>query len=249
MKDVRGLLIAAATVVAASLGVASSGQAAFSDCPRRNPTVNSCIEIRSTGGSLDIKGFTVPLGDSLEIQGGIYLSETGPLFVPPTNGNGFRAEPVNVPGGLLGIDFPIPGNAVTATAVLAGPSSGIHLDLNTLSISMPIKLLLENPILGPFCRIGTDASPVRLNLITGTTSPPAPNRPLSGHLGVVSFPGYALFTGNRNVDNSFAIPSASNCGLGLGLVNALINAKLKLPSAGGNNTMIVDNDVAIGSPL
>jgi len=56
-----------------------------------------------------------------------------------------------------------------------------------------------------------------------------------------------LFIGNVNVDNAFSVPGATGCGIGLGLVNALVNAKLGLPSAAGNNTMIMQNNVGLGA--
>jgi hypothetical protein len=252
MRIRKGLITAGvATIVATWLavgGVAAAAFPNFSDCPRSTTGVTGCVDIQSLRGSLEIKGFTVPLGNSLEIRGGLVSSSEVPTFVPPAGTNGFFSRPVNIPGGLLGIDFPIPGNAVTGTAQLAGPASAIRLSIGfeESTVSVPVKLKLDNPILGSHCFIGTNSNPVHINLTTGTTSPPPPNRPISGDLGTVSFEGNVVKTsGSVSVDNSFSIPGASGCGIGLGLVNALVNAKLKLPSAGGNNAMIVENDVAI----
>ncbi len=245
----KGILGGVVGVVSlASVAMSGTAVAAFpnfSDCPRASSS--TCLDIQSNSGSITIKGFNVPLDHSLEIRGGLQVA-TGNSFVPPTGTNGFFATPVDVPGGLLGIDLPIAANRVTATAVLAGPASSIHVDLSTLGLQVPILLKLTNPLIGPGCQIGTTSSPVILNLITGTTSPPAPNRPISGHVGTVGVGGggtYLGYIGNENVDNSFSVPGASGCGLGLGLINAIVDAKLKLPSTGGNNTMIIDNDVAI----
>lgn len=253
----RGLVGLAATAgiagVFAVSGTAAAAFPDFSDCPRTTPNIQGCLSVQSTSGSLDIKGFTVPLGNSFELRGALRSDPANPagaLFVPPAGKTGVFAKPVQVPGGLLGIDFPIPGNAVTATAKLAGSPSGILVDPGTLNVQIPLKLALTNPIIGPGCQIGSDTSPVRLNLITGTTSPPAPNRPISGTIGRPDFsnPTYIAFIGNRNVDNSFSVPGASGCGIGLGLINSIVNLKLKLPSAGGNNTIIVNNNLAIGAP-
>lgn len=243
--------------VAAGIGLAggANAQAAFpnfADCPRSAPNIVTCVDIQSRAGSLTIKGFTVPIGESFEIRGGIESTASGQLrLVAPTGTTGVFSKPIKVPGGLLGIDFPIPGNAVTATAELAGTPSQVQFDFSTLSVRIPLKMRLSNPLIGPNCHIGSNSSPVSLNLITGTTSPPAPNRPITGRIGTFSQPEFGLtfFTGNRNVDNSFSIPGASSCGLGLGLIDQLVNAKLKLPSSGGNNTMIVDNDLAQGLPF
>jgi hypothetical protein len=186
----------------------------------------------------------------MRIRGGIRENTTGGIdFIPATGTNGFISRAIQVPGGLLGINFPLPGNAVTATAQLVGPSSNIRLDLTTLNLSVPLKLKLSNPLIGSGCQIASDSSPVRLNLITGTTAPPPPNRPISGAIGTIGFVGNDLiYRGNRNVDNSFSISSANNCGffpIGI-LIDGLVNLKLGLPSAAGNNTMIVGSDIAVG---
>jgi hypothetical protein len=248
MKLPKHLVASAAALAAAAwLVVAGSAVAAFpnfSDCPRSDPTVNTCLDIQNTAGNLNIKGFNVPLGASLEIRGGFEI-ETA-RFVPPVGSTGFFATPVPVPGGLLGIEFPIPGNTVLATTELAGPPSGIHISVGEGTITLPIKVRLTNVLLGMNCHIGTDSNPVRLHLTTGTTSPPPPNRSISGHFGTVRITeeGVLEIIGNLNVENSFAIPGSSSCGLGLGLINALVNAKLKLPSAAGNNTIEVTNNLA-----
>jgi len=249
----KGLVSA---VVGGALGIAlmGSGTAAaafpdFSDCPRSAANLIGCFDSQSRSGSLTIKGFAVPIGTSFELRGALVFDASragGARFIPPTGKTGIFAKPIQVPGGLLGIDFPIPGNAVTATAKLAGSPSGIEVDLDTFTVKLPLKLALTNPIIGPGCQIGSDSTPVRVNLIVGTTAPPAPNRPISGRLGTISTGSYVGFTGNVHVDNSFSIPGASGCGIGLGLINSIVNLKLGLPSTGGNNTMIVGNDIAVG---
>jgi hypothetical protein len=246
---------ALATVASASLagGVASAAFPDYTGCPTTAPDVTACIDIQTIRGSLEIKGFTVPLGDSMEIRGGLVpppVEGTVARFVPATGTNGLFTKPIQIPGGLLGIDFPIPGNAVTGTAQLAGPSSAIVVDFgipNTI-VRLPVKLKLDNPILGSNCYIGSNSNPVRLNLTTGTTSPPLPNRPISGSIGTPVFEAGSLqLLRAVSVDNAFAVPGATGCGLGLGLISALVNLKLGLPSSAGNNTMIVENNVGLRS--
>ncbi len=217
----------------------------FSDCPTAGlPSGSGCLDVQSQSGEVVIKGFHVPLDHSLEIRGAI-RGDNG-AFVPPTGTTGFFAQPVNVPGGLLGIELPISLNLVTATAELAGPPSSIHFSVAELGIEMPLKLRLSNPLISSSCHIGSNSNPVRLHLITGTTSPPSPNRPISGQIGPQEFvpPSTLVFRGSSNVDNSFAISGATECG-GLGLLDLAIDLKLKLPSAAGNNTLIINNDSAI----
>ena len=230
-----------------SLLFASSAGAAFpnlSDCPRSS--VNVCVDIQSVTGSLEIKGFTVPLGQSLEIRGG-FRTETEPFtFVPPTGTTGFFSRAIRVPGGLLGLEFWIPGNEVLAIAQLAGSPSSIQLVVGEpTTIRIPLKVKLENPILGGSCYIGTNSNPARMNLTTGTTSPPPPNTPITGRFAESTrFEGRILeIFGSTVVDNAFAVPGASGCGL-LGIASPLVNLRLRLPSAAGNNTSILTNNLA-----
>lgn len=250
MRLSKRVAAAVATVAAVASFAGAASAAAFpdfSDCPRADVPGGICVAIQSRSGYMEIKGFRVPIGESFQIRGGIYDSGGEPVFVAPRGTTGVFSKPIQVPGGILGINFPLPGNAVTATAQLAGPPSSIKLDINTASVRMPLKLKLSNPLIGGGCQIGSNSNPVNVNLIVGTTNPPGPNRAISGWLGEQTYdPAQEalIFTGDRNVDNSFAIPGASGCGINLGLINGLINLKLKLPSAGGNNTMVIDNDLA-----
>ena len=244
-KSIIGLV---ATI--ASLLVAGPASAAFPNltgCPREAVNFFVCINVQNTTGNLNIKGFNVPLGASLEIRGGLREDAGQFNFVPARGTNGFISQPVAVPGGLLGIEW-IPGTSVLAITELAGAPEDIVFHFEEFGLTVPVKVRLENLLLGMNCHIGTDSSPVVLNLITGTTSPPAPNRPISGRVGTFGSitPELLTLTGNVNVDNAFAVPGASRCGLGLGLINTLVNAKLRLPSAAGNNSIEVTNNIAIG---
>lgn len=251
MRRMRWLAMAATLATTSWLAAGGAAQAAFpnfSDCPRSNPAVLGCIDIQSRSGSLEIKGFTVPLGESLEIRGGLDNSVRPAVFYPPVGTNGFFSRSIRVPGGILGLELPIPGNTVLATAQLAGPTSAIkmEIELGTTVVSLPVKVKLDNPILGSSCYLGSNSNPARINLTTGTTRPPLPNRPISGRAGAISFneEGAAILRDTVSVDNAFAVPGATGCGF-LGIANPIVNLKLKLPSAAGNNTMIVHNDVAL----
>lgn len=242
--------VALAAVLATGIVLMLAGSALafpnFSDCPTSNPAVRGCIDVQNRTGNLNIKGFNVPLGESLEIRGGFTEAETGNRFYPPTGTTGLFARPVAVPGGLLGIEW-IPGTSVLAITELAGSPSNIRFNFASFGLSVPVKVRLVNILIGMDCHIGTDRNPVMLNLITGTTAPPPPNRPVTGRVGRFTFTPPGLFTvaENYNVDNTFAVPGASECGLGLGLINAAVNLKLGLPSAAGNNSIEVRNEIGI----
>jgi hypothetical protein len=250
-----------AAVLATSAGAlmlaAGSAGAVFPDftgCPRSIPNINGCIDVQTKSGTQVIKSTTIPTGASIRIRGAVSTPD-GPggstLFTPIPGTNGFFGSPIEVPGGLTGIGFPIPLDRVYAIPELAGPSSSIRFDLNTASVAFPLKLRLVNPILNSNCHIGTNSSPINVNLITGTTNPRLPNRPISGRTGTVEFlPGYVKFTDNVNVDNTFSVPGASGCGLFpppfFGLIDIAVNVKMGLPSAAGNNSLVTTNDIAIG---
>jgi hypothetical protein len=235
-------VVVAAMALTIGVGVAHAAFPNFTGCT----SGSFCVDIQNRSGNFRIKGFNVPLHESLEIRGMIVPNGTDiPDFVPPAGTTGFFATPEPVPGGLLGIEW-IPGTSVLAITELAGPSSAIKVEPNTGRLRVPIKVRLVNLLIGMDCHIGTNSRPINLDLITGTTSPPPPNRPITGRRALASLiPGGFQLIGNTNVENSFAVPGASECGLGLGLINSLVNLKLGLPSAAGNNSIELNNDVAL----
>jgi hypothetical protein len=113
------------------------------------------------------------------------------------------------------------------------------------ALGLPVKVKLENPLLGNECYIGSSTEPVVLKLTTGTTKPPAPNTSITGKVGEFSSraEGSILVISNNSlVDNVFAVPAAKGCGGKAfeSVVDPLINAKLGLPSPSGNNTAILN---------
>jgi len=247
-------LAAGATALAIGASPASAAFPDYSGCPTDTPNINGCIHIRTNSGEQTIKGTTIPFGEAINIRGALVSPDgagDNTVFLPATGTNGFFGGRIRVPGGLLGIDLPgLSVDDVYATPELAGPASSIRVDLISNGLSMPIKLRLSNAILNSSCHIGTNDHPMQLNLITGTTNPPPPNRPISGSMGRFSYPGYVLFTDNVNVDNSYNVPGASGCGLFpppfFGLIDIAVNVKMGLPSSSGNNAIITHNDIAIG---
>jgi len=200
------------------------------------------------------------------------------------------APAANVPGGLLGIVNPAPDwpgplwtifwtivgtvNNVSATMELVGTTQtnfGNALNPPTdgsdpTAVRLAARVHLQNPFLGDTCYIGSAANPIVIQLQTGTTNPPLPNKPISGNPGTLNFIftdpvnyiGYLEEDGVSLVDNSFAVPGASGCGnvaLGLPiitpvletLVSAAVNLKVGLPSAGGKNTAILNGTTSIAA--
>jgi hypothetical protein len=137
---------------------------------------------------------------------------------------------------------------VSATTELARPASEIYLNKfneearQGTALTLPVRVHLENPLLGRECYIGSSANPIVFNFTTGTTNPPEPNKPISGQFGNLTVKDKFEFgevTGHIQVDNTFSAPEATGCGGPLAfLIDPLINNKIGLPSPAGYNTII-----------
>jgi hypothetical protein len=285
IKNSRGLasirrrtLLIAVTAIApvAALGAASPALAVvhhpkppfaqFADCPLANLTIENCIFAQTKSGEFVVGKKTVPIVNTITLQGGFSGSGTTTKFVAAEDGNTLSKTAQPVPGGLLGILAPsfLPGflqtlfnefinkgiTGVTATAELAGPASSIGLNTEALvagegiALSLPLKVKLSNPFLGESCYIGSNSHPVVMEFTTGTTSPPPPNKPISGKIGTFEEEDeFALIRLKNNslVNNSFAAPGAEGCGgIFSFLIDPAVNAELGVPAAAGHNTAILN---------
>jgi hypothetical protein len=223
----------------------------FNGCPDR-PEILSCIRADTPAGSIRMGNTTVPITQIVTLSGGVLEPVAGdnPLFY--NSRGGLTGNPLEVPGGLAGLTgisefllnlITFGANRVFAQAVLVGQP---RLNFANLDLKLPIRVNLLNPFLRPGCGIGSATTPINLSLTTGTTAPPPPARPISGHsaLGAgpdPTTPSVLLLRDVMHVDNSFAVPAASGCDLlGLGLISGLINSRVGLPAAAGNNEAIFD---------
>jgi hypothetical protein len=243
--------------------------AVFKQCPRFTTGVNFCLYSQVKSGEVKIGKTAVPIENTVTLQGGIIRNEeTGAeTLVGALNGESLSKTPQNVPGGLLNLIkckeikneferkvceaiFEKGILGVTATTELAG-FPGISTDnlVNEegTALTLPVRVKLDNPLLGKECYVGSFTSPITLNLTTGETKPPAPNKPIKGKLGNLEFKdefNLIEITNNTLVDNSFSVPTASGCGgIFSSIIDPIINAKLGLPSAAGNNTTIQNGTI------
>jgi hypothetical protein len=266
-------------VPATSATAAPKGEfAPFAQCPTNNATVTACLYTENTSGSVTTGAKTVPIKNKVILQGGFgnINNETGfAPFFGAKNGDTLSKTPQPVPGGLLGITAPSwwpqilkdlfnetinnGFTGVNATVELAAPATAIKIapgnlaEGNGVAISMPVKIKLENPFLGSNCYIGSNSNPVKWNFTTGTTSPPAPNKPITGAVGAVSQNAAGTlvkFTGQKLVDNSFSVPGASGCGgfLFSWAVDPLVNSIVGVPSPAGTNTAILQGNSLLAEP-
>jgi hypothetical protein len=241
--------------------------APFADCPLSNASVELCILAETTSGEFTVGKKTVPINKTITLQGGVIVNKTTGQFefVAAENGNTLSKTALSVPGGLLGIEAPKSWpkelqeffnefinkgfTGVTETTELAKPASTIGLNIDNLifeegtALELPVKVKLGNVLLGESCYVGSEADPIVLKLTTGTTSPPAPNKPIKGSAGTLTLnESFTLttLTGGSLVDNSFAAPEATGCGgYFSGLVDPLVDSILGVPAAAGHNTAIL----------
>jgi len=244
----------------------------FAQCPLSNKAVETCTVAVTSGGEFDAGKRSVPISKPITLQGGYSENpETGALtFYGAENGERLAKVAQPVPGGILGVVAPeylpkwlqeILNNLIsegftgaTATTELAKPASDIKLSVLNLifeegvALQLPVKVKLGNAFLGSNCYVGSESSPIILNLTTGTTSPPEPNKPIKGSSGALEIlEGGALvrLTGSSLVDNAWAAPGAHGCGGFLleGLIDPAVNAELGLPAAAGHNTAILNGQL------
>jgi hypothetical protein len=241
--------------------------APFAQCPLSNAAVTGCVVADTSSGEFTVGKKTVPINKTITLQGGtIENAKTGELeFVAAENGETLSKTALYVPGGLFGIKPPGYLNkeqkekfeemvnkgltGVTETTELAKPASAIKLNTTNLitetgvALQLPVKVKLSNVFLGSSCYVGSEASPIILNLTTGTTSPPAPNKPIKGAAGTLEIleEGALLrLIGGSLVDNAFAAPEATGCGAPFsGLVDKLVDSVFGVPAAAGLNTAIL----------
>jgi hypothetical protein len=248
--------------------------AVFSDCPLSNPNTSACLVAKTEAGEFTINKETVPIVNAITLQGGARPKESPKEegeaeFIGAEDGNTLSETPQQVPGGLAGLVkcneisnlierlacelvFQNGITGVTETSELAAPASSIGLNVENevlgrgTALSLPTKVHLENPFLGSSCYIGSTAHPIVIEFTSGTTSPPPPNKPISGSPGELVLTELITAKNNVLVNNSFAAPGAEGCGGVFSfLIDPIINSKLGLPSAAGNNTAILKGTLKI----
>jgi hypothetical protein len=215
----------------------------FAGCPSpktENPEISSCIRVFIPSGYLRLGKKELPISSPVAFSGGINSSGGG--FSTGSRG-GLTSVKQLVPGGLdlAGLSaFSSKANPQLSMMMeLAGHTSFESLD----ELRLPVKIHLFSPVLTDSCYIGSNANPLQLRLVTGTTSPPPPVRPITGQpLTDVNFDPVTEIitaTGGMFVDNAFAIPSATGCVLrpfstGLSINgNGVINSAMGLAARPG----------------
>jgi hypothetical protein len=240
--------------------------AQFGECPLNRKGVNTCVYSQSTGGSVTIGKMTVPLKNPVTLQGGGEGSGSTVEVIGAESGETISKTPQPVPGGLVGAKAPSwwPGwlqdwfnngieeglTSVTATIELAAPATSVKLSTENLlagagtAIGLPVKIRLENPLLGDDCHIGSAEEPLQIDFTSGASGD------LKGTIGKRTInPEYTLATirDGRLVAQDFAAPGASGCGGLLSFfLDPLVNSLLGLPAASGKNSAILEGKFDAG---
>lgn len=267
MKTGRlGTLVATAVTALVAIGLLAApafaatpakGYEQFAGCPSaaENPKVTTCIRSVIGSGHFQMGSKDVPITSPITLSGGT----DGQLQNFSANSKGgLTPAKQKVPGGVIGLtgltwlaEF-LGSEALTLYAVteLAGAPSGFP-----FALKLPIRVHLINSALGNNCYVGSFAAPIVLNLTTGTTSPPPPNKPITGKnptLGGNEELGILELKNGSFVDNSFAAPGANGCVLTLfGFIpisiNGLVNSQSGLPAAAGTNETVQNFDLELTS--
>jgi len=242
---VAGAAIAALALLVplASAAEPKEGYKQFKGCPSKAevPVVYFCERVNITGGHFQMGSKDVPIEKPMSLIGGI---TDGGNFV----GGTFAPVQQVVPGGVVGLTgltwllefFGVNALSLYATTELAGVPGNAFEE----PIALPVKVHLTTPsgVLGKNCYVGSTSNPIKLNLIVGTTSPPPPNKPITGVIPTPRFDELEIIhlENGEFVDNSFAAPGASGCVLTLfGFIpislNSVVNSQSGLPAPAGTN--------------
>jgi hypothetical protein len=247
----------------------SGAWAPFNRCPVDNPTMLAadgsanlplCTAVNGPSGSITIGKITAPLGGS-NTQDGLIISNTeGTETLIPPPGGALVGSPLALPGGLQALVCPSSSfalrelcrsshpdrflNTVVATLASAGNPSNFSLfaglEVGSPIITLPVKLELDNPLLGRNCSIGSNREPIVLR--PENVTPPTPSFSAFDANGTPDPSGPLLLITLTNAtqgDNQVAIPGAHDCGFA-GLLDNAIDHNVGLPSPAGNNDVVLN---------
>jgi hypothetical protein len=228
--------------------------AQFNRCPVDEPemlaangtTVTAfCSAQNSPNGSMTIGNLTVTTKHSGHQFGLLENDETGSWAVVEPENGGLSDESLELPGGLRGLICPSHGrfdaNVVTWTMEAAGVLTEFNLFAG-LAIeapigTQPVKIHLQNALLGRNCYIGSTAEPILLH--AGNTTQPTlsiENFELNGTPNAEGKLEEIVAQASQG-DNKFAVPAASGCGH-MGFFDQAIDNKIGLPSPSGKNDLV-----------
>jgi hypothetical protein len=233
--------------------------AIFADCPLNNPETTLCMSVRITSGEIVLGHRIVPISRPLRIQGGLAEHGEGLLHatvVGAEDGQTLVKTQLQVPGGLLALPGKRSSTEVSVTPELVSTPDAIQMSIANLlkgtgvAMGLSLKAKLNSRLLPSECQVGSAADPIQLSLTTGTTSPPSPNKPITGISGEAQNAEegngalLVMLTGNAFVDNAFSVPGAIDCGI---TYTSLVDSSLGIPASAGRNTAVLEGDVQLAT--
>lgn len=274
MRSPRGIFAVGIAVALGALALAPAAPAStwnptgewapFGECPLGRSTIEECVDTTITTGTLKLHNKMIPLNTPITLQGGYEGSP--PEFFGAENGQTLTKPGEPVTGGLAGITAPTSWpigvqewfnegiangfTGVTATIELVRPATEIKLNPENLileegtALGLPVRVHLDNPLLGSECFIGSSTEPILLDTTSGTSGS------LKGSAGTITANGsftLITLTGVKLVDEEFSVPEATGCGgIYAAYVNPLINSIFGLGSGPGENSVVLEGDLRIG---
>jgi hypothetical protein len=239
----------------------------FNQCPISDANVEVCVVLKIDGGHFNIGTASVPINKHIVFQGG---EDSNGNFIGAENGETLTKVPLSVPGGLVEVvGTPKFGatqekryeevremgmTAVTATLELAGTpvfNTGNLIQEQGVALSLPVRIHLENTFLGSDCYVGSSATPIAMELTTGSLAAVGKNPSINGAAGTLqSLDGGELLIlkGDELVDNAFTEPTAGGCGGAFSSeVDSAIDSKLGLPAATGYNEVVLEDTAELAT--
>jgi len=225
-----------------------------------------CVASSSPNGSIKLGKMETTATGATDMQFALVTSGDGTFTAISPEGGAILSEPTKVKGGLLNIscgegpdplairaicrtlieDSPL--NKVTATVESAGPISDFDL-LAGLSeglpiLTLPVKIKLNNPLLGNNCYIGSNENPIVLQpantdltnvqVLFGSFDPLTGEEADDGEMGLIGL------SGAIQGDSDFEVPKAKGCGL-LNIFDGAINQRVGLPAAAGVSELVLND--------
>jgi hypothetical protein len=260
---------AAAQEAAAAAPTLAGAWSPLNRCPVDDPSMLAadgttvaalCLSSKASSGTFTIGATTLTTG-STDLQLGV-LNRGGTYTTVAPKDGAIVGDPVDIPGGLLGLMCPSsipfvtaicvqlannPLNRVTATIQSAGAPTDFNLGAGTGTgtpiITLPVKIKLDNPFLGSNCYIGSNSNPIVLkpaNLTRPTAGVVRFNA--DGTPNATGQMGYLSLSGANQGDSAFAVPKSNGCGL-LGILSGAVDLKQGLPSPAGENNLVLNAPV------
>lgn len=159
--------------------------------------------------------------------------DTRITFTGTVDGQGNMLMPVSqfdfpdIEQNISGFDITIHINVVGDPTDANNVKGTINPITGVASVRLRVWVKIDGVPFNGGCSVGTASSPIDINqAITGTTSPPGPNTPISGT-------PYNPSNGTvKLVNNSFAVPGTTACS---SIIGNQVNDAVGLPSPAGNN--------------